>query len=88
VAREKDTAMASETYENILREVEQLTPEERLRLRDALTPSDHTVISTTIPPLLPIGAFAAALQMSEPIRPEVLDAMERAIEEDLNNCEW
>jgi hypothetical protein len=76
--------MASETYENILREVEQLTPEERLRLRDDLTPpaNDRSVIATTLLPLPPVGAFAAALQMSEPIRPEILDAMERAIEED------
>jgi hypothetical protein len=76
--------MASETYKNILREVEQLTPEERLRLRDELTlaANDRSVISTTLLPLPPVGAFAAALQMTEPIRPEVLDAMERAIEED------
>ena len=63
--------MASATYENILREVEQLTDEERARLREALSPASHAS-----------GAdFVAFLLASEPIRPEVLDAMEAAIKE-------
>lgn len=81
--------MASANYENILREVEQLTPEERHRLRDelALASTDRSDISTTLLTLPPAGAFAAALQMSEPIRSEVLDAMERAIEQDFEVIE-
>ena len=70
--------MASATYEQILREVEQLSDEERACLKEALNT-----------PVRPSGAdFVAFLETAEPIRPEALDAMEAAIREiDLNDAD-
>ncbi len=81
--------MASATYENILRDFERLTLEKRHQLRDELilVPNERADISTTLLALPPAGTFAAALQMSEPIRPEVLDAMEHTIEADFEVIE-
>jgi predicted nucleic acid-binding OB-fold protein len=63
--------LASATYEQILREVEQLTDEERARLKEVLNA-----------PARPSGAdFVAFLETAEPIRPEALDTMEAAIRE-------
>ena len=74
----KDTTLASATYEQLLREVEQLTDEERARLKEVLNA-----------PARPSGAaFVAFLETAEPIRPEALDAMEAAIREiDMNDAD-
>ena len=64
--------MASATYENILREVEQLTPVERIRLSVELNRSID----------LPTGAdFIAAMRMGEQLDPDIADEMKRIIEE-------
>ena len=64
--------MASAAYENILREVEQLTPIERMRLRIELSRRTD----------LPTGAdIVAVLRTGDQIHPETVDEMERIIEE-------
>ncbi len=67
--------MAATAYEDALRAVERLTPEERLRLR-----SDLTQLDLAAGP--PSGAtFVDALLASPPLDPTGLDAMEQAINE-------
>ncbi len=64
--------MASATFENILREVELLTPIERMRLSIELNKRTD----------LPTGAdIVASLRTGEPLDPETVDEMERIIEE-------
>ncbi len=67
--------MASATYENILREVEQLSGEERRRLRDELS----ALVKDAPAPETPLTAF---LRSMGPLDADIADAMERAIEED------
>ncbi len=69
--------MTTTTYDAVLAQVRQLTPEERERLHEELRS-----IRAADARRAPISPLVAALEALEPIRPEALDAMERAIEED------
>ena len=64
--------MATSTYEQVLHEAQQLTPEEQLRLREAL--AAETSPSSTSP-------LVAFLRSVGPLDPEVADEMERVIDE-------
>ncbi len=67
--------MATTAYEAALHAIEQLTPEERQRLRSDLARLD-------LADGLPSGAaFVDALLASPPLDPAGLDAMEQAINE-------
>lgn len=67
--------MASTAYDDVLQAVEQLTPEERRRLQSDLIRLDlSNQLSSG-------AAFVEALLASEPLDPDGLDAMEKAINE-------
>ena len=66
--------MASAIYENIVREIEQLTPEERLQLRVKLETSEMPAASEM--------SYVDFLRTVGPLDRDVADEMERAIEED------
>src|SRR4051812_512259 len=72
--RRRAVTMSNSTYEHVLEEMLHLTPEERLRLRNALTKLEHIEGSPSS------AAFVEFLRTAEPIRPEALDAMEWAID--------
>ena len=75
MGRGKELDVASAIYENILREVEQLTPEERYQLRNELS----ALVEEVPQPETPLVAF---LRSMGPLDSDIADAMERAIEED------
>ncbi len=62
--------MASTSYEDVVRITQQLTPEERRRLRLDLALAAH-----------PGTDVATILRTTQPLDAGVMDAMERAIEE-------
>jgi hypothetical protein len=66
--------MTSATFENIIREIEHLTPEERHQLRVKLDTFDMSRASEM--------SYVDFLQTVGPLDPDVADEMERAIEED------
>ena len=71
--------MTNARYDEVIEAARRLTAEEQQRLRDELAPpkADH------LPPDNgSTSSLVAFLQAMEPIRPDALDAMERAIEED------
>ncbi len=69
--------MSNATYEDVLEAARHLTPDEQRELRKELAQISN---GTT-------DAFLRFLETAEPIRPEALAAMERAIEEDTETIE-
>lgn len=66
--------MTSATFENIIREIEHLTPEERHQLRVKLDTFDTSRASEI--------SYVDFLHTVGPLDSDVADEMERAIEED------
>jgi hypothetical protein len=71
--------MTNASYDGVIEAARRLTAEEQQRLRDELASSKADQLR---PDNGSTSSLVAFLQAMEPIRPEVLDAMERAIEED------
>ncbi len=80
--------MATAVYETVLEAARQLPPDERQRLIEELStldPASRPTMESVRPLDQPAPArspLVVALEALDPIRPEALDAMERAIEED------
>jgi hypothetical protein len=80
--------MTNASYDEVIEAVRRLTAEEQQRLRDELATPKADQLR---PDNRSTSSLVAFLQTMEPIRPEALDAMECAIEEDcegIDSRDW